>query len=171
MINTNRPKVDKITTLEMEVQLAKYFGIRRNIVVPNVWWGMRFNHELDLLVITPSGHGYEIEIKISKSDLKADLKKPHLHNDRRLRELWFAIPESLADAVEFIPEDAGIIVVTKYQSTKTSYRYDCRVFRQPKRAKSAYQFTIEQQLKLAKLGTMRIWSLKQSLLNSRMNNE
>ena len=33
----------KITTLEMEIALANHFGFRKNLIVPNVKWGLNLN--------------------------------------------------------------------------------------------------------------------------------
>ena len=66
--------MDKITTLVMEIALARFINPRVNLVVPNVSWGF-FNHECDLISISKSGFATEYEIKVSKSDLKADKKK------------------------------------------------------------------------------------------------
>ena len=63
-----------ITTTEMEVALAHYLNMRVNLIVPNISWGM-FIHECDLLVITPAGYMWEVEIKVSKQDLSRDSKK------------------------------------------------------------------------------------------------
>ena len=68
----------KITTPEMECRLADYFGYRKNLIVPNVYWGLDM-HECDLLVLSQAGYATEIEIKISIADLRADAKKVHGH--------------------------------------------------------------------------------------------
>ena len=72
--------LDKITTPEIEVRVASFFNPRQNIIVPNISWGVNL-HECDLLIIRKSGYGIEVEIKVSKSDLIADAKKPHHHHD------------------------------------------------------------------------------------------
>lgn len=63
-----------MTTLEMEIALMRELNIRKNIIVPNVSFGMYFKgygalHECDLLCLSKSGYATEIEIKIIKSDL------------------------------------------------------------------------------------------------------
>jgi hypothetical protein len=45
--NRNRNKPKPITTAEIEVVIAKHFGIRQNIIVPNISWGFD-SHEMDL---------------------------------------------------------------------------------------------------------------------------
>ena len=54
--------------------LANYWGIRNNIIVPNVSWGM-LDYEADLLIMNKTGYVTEIEIKRSWSDFLADFKK------------------------------------------------------------------------------------------------
>ena len=68
-----------INSSDIEFAVARMFCWRQNIIVPNVWWGMGFNYELDLMVISGSGWATEIEIKISVSDIRADLRKRRWH--------------------------------------------------------------------------------------------
>lgn len=148
--------------LEMEIALMKFFDIKRNIIVPNIYWGMRINHECDLFIISNSGYATEIEIKVSKQDIKKDLEKTHCHFDRKIKYLYFAIPKELNDCIEFIPKDAGILVV-----------WDKRVElrRLPKKIGS-YKFTDKEKYKLARLGAMRILGMKekiQKLRNKRIS--
>jgi len=154
-----------VTTAEMEVAIAKYFGIRKHIVVPNVSWGF-FNHECDLFFIRTSGYGFEVEIKRSKSDMQADFKKKHGHKDRgnRIVQLYYAFPEELLPKVEdLVPEECGIITVRKYKSTGNEYRARASMHRDAKRKKFAKQLTQKEQLQIARLGTLRIWTLKEKL--------
>jgi hypothetical protein len=98
---------------EIEIAVARYFHPRVNLVVPNVSWGMGL-HECDLLVITRAGYAYEVEIKISKSDLKKDREKRHCHVSSRISRLYFAIPKELENCIDYVPERAGIISVDYY---------------------------------------------------------
>jgi hypothetical protein len=151
--------LDKITTLEIEIKVASHFNYRQNIIVPNVSWGVGL-HECDLLIIRKSGYGIEVEIKVSKSDLKADAKKPHQHTDRmgRLSELYFAIPNYMKDCVEYIPERAGILLISKNDGW-----LGLSILRDPQINKNRRKFTDAEMLKVAHLGTMRIWNLKRSI--------
>ena len=157
-----KPKVPMVTTSEMEVAIAKYFGIRKHIVVPNVSWGF-FNHECDLFFIRTSGYGFEVEIKRSKSDMMADFKKKHGHKDRanRIVQLYYAFPEELLPNLEeLVPDDCGIITVSRSEwdnKARASMRRDA------KRRKGAKPLTQKEQLKIARLGTLRIWTLKEKL--------
>lgn len=144
-------KVDKITTLDIELAIARLFNPRVNIIVPNVTWGMGFNYELDMLVITPAGYGYEIEIKISKSDFLADMRKRHFHDSKRIKKFYYAIPDYLLGKCEkHIPNDCGIISVNNGRAI---------IIRESK-TRNKFKFTPADMLNLTRLGTMRIWALK-----------
>lgn len=151
----------------MEVAIAKMFGIRTNIIVPNLSWGLSGMHECDLFLIKKSGVGVEIEIKRSKSDFLADFKKGHNHVDRfnRITEFYYAFPEQLiGKCIDLIPPDAGIISCQRHDyGQKNVY---ATIERKPKRIKGARKLTEEEQLKVARLGVMRIWSLKEKIIKN-----
>lgn len=97
--------------MEIEVAIAKYFGVRKNIIVPNISWGF-LTHEADLFIVRKSGYAVEVEIKISRADLINDFKKKHTHNDKqnRISEFYYAMPKDLyLKCKDLIPENAGII--------------------------------------------------------------
>lgn len=158
---------NKITTLEIEARIAGHFDYRQNLIVPNISWGMNI-HECDLLVVSKSGYATEVEIKISKADLKKDALKKHNHEDRlnRIRRLYFAIPESLRDCIEFIPERAGILILSRGVSFGEDYLY-CKVFREARVNNSCRKFTEEERFNVARLGCMRIWGLKRKIIKAK----
>jgi len=159
-------KAKQITTIEMEVAIAKYFGIRQHIIVPNISWGFGL-HECDMFIIKKSGVAAEVEIKRSKSDLLADFKKGHDHIDRqnRITEFYYAFPEDLYEKCkDLIPEDAGIITCYRWTDYKKQERIGAHAKRQPKRIRGARKLTEKEQLKIASLGTMRIWTLKEKII-------
>jgi len=147
-------------SLDIEIAVAEHLKWRRNLVVPNVWWGLGFHHELDLAVLTKSGRLWEVEIKVSKADLKADKKKYCAHIDpmNRISRLYFAVPEKLENCIDLIPEHAGFLVVVN----SNGYTHVKEV-RKPKIIKSARQLTDAEIQKLYHLGAMRIWGLKKKL--------
>ena len=160
-----KKKLPMVTTAEMEVAIAKYFNYRQHIVVPNLSWGF-FSHECDLFLIRKSGFGFEVEIKRSKSDMIADFSKHHGHVDRKNRivQLYYAFPVELLPKVEdLVPPECGIITVKKYKSTGYEYRAYASMHRDAKRRKGAKRLTKDEQLKIARLGTLRIWTLKEKL--------
>jgi hypothetical protein len=163
-----KPKTKPLTTIEMEVAIAKYFGIRQHIIVPNISWGFGM-HECDLFIIKKTGIAVEVEIKRSKSDLLADFKKGHNHYDRqkRITEFYFAFPESIYEKCkDLIPEGAGIITCYRWIDYKDRDQVGTHTKRQPMRIKGARKLTEKEQLKIASLGTMRIWSLKEKIIKN-----
>jgi len=155
-----------ITTAEMEVAIANMYDIRKHIIVPNLSWGF-FNHECDLFLIRTSGYGFEIEIKRSKSDMVANFKKKQNHIDKknRIAQLFYAFPVELLPKVEeLVPPECGIILVTKKKSVfGDEYSIYANIHRDAKRRKGVKKLTLKEQLKIARLGTMRIWTLKDKL--------
>lgn len=154
-----------LTTPEIEVAIARLFNPRTCVIVPNISWGIHI-HECDVFVLRKSGYAIEVEIKQSKADLKADLKKGHHHNSKLIRELYFAIPDEKYDEwKEYIPEGAGVILY------RTNEYYTCHAYirLQAKIRKDSRKLTDREQFNVARLGCMRIWTLKRNL-NSKIRN-
>lgn len=145
-------------TADVELALAHHFDYRRNIIIPNVFWGMGLFYEADVVVLMASDYAYEIEIKISAADLVRDAKKRHRHDSNLFRETWFAVPEKLASHPA-IPENAGILAI---KGEKGSKPYVSTV-RRGAINKAAKKWEPEQKLKLMSLGILRIWTLKEKL--------
>ena len=154
---TNKQERQKLTTLEMEIALMQELNVRQNLIVPNVQWGLVADlHECDLLVLSKSGYATEIEIKVSKADLMKDKKKKHTHDHELIKSLYFAVPENLkAFALENIPKKAGLYIVKKDMYV--------RCIRGAIVRRGALKWDNEQVLKLAKLGAMRILTLKRNI--------
>jgi hypothetical protein len=151
----------KITTLEMEVAIARKIGWRTHVIVPNISWGF-LNHECDLFVVNQNNYAWEVEIKVDKYDLINDKLKHHKHIDRqgRLRYLYFAIPEYLLSCTEYIPKDAGIIVCQKAENGNVFARYE----RTAKVIKGSRILSDNEIFSIIRLATMRIWALKHTLI-------
>jgi len=159
-----KPRVKQITTIEMEEAISRLFGVRTHIIVPNVSWGLPGMHECDVFIVKKTGYAVEVEIKRTKSDLLADFKKSHNHDDERIKEFYYALPEKLLETcTEFIPEHAGIISCGRSPWSNRNDVY-ASIKRNPKPRKGARKLTQEEQFKVAKLGVMRIWSLKKKLI-------
>jgi hypothetical protein len=154
---------------DIELALLRLYPPRVNIVVPNVSWSL-FQHECDMIVCRPSGYAIEIEIKVSVSDMKADLKKKHSHIDRRkrLRELYYAIPETIYEkCLPLIPENAGIIIIKRHEDKYTYHTNDLAIIkRRAIPVPDAVRLTEKEKLKLAHVGAMRIWNLKETIRNT-----
>jgi len=143
------------TCREIEVALSKHFNIRQVLIVPNVSFGF-LKYEADLLMVSGSGYAWEIEIKVSRSDLLRDSKKRHKHDDEKIRQLWFAIPKKLESSIADIPSHAGVLVVDEHGRTWER--------RSPTANLSAKKLTDDERYQVARLGTLRIWGLKEKLL-------
>ena len=151
-------------TGQIELAIARYLDTRINLIVPNVYWGLGLRYEVDLLVLTQSKYAYEIEIKTSISDLKADLKKRHQHDSNKFKRLYFAMPLELKlKALELIPERAGLFIVhsnSRVELVKT-----------PKLNPNARKLTELEIQKLYELSAMRVWNLKEIVYNLQKRNK
>lgn len=168
----NKPK--KITTLEMEIALMRYFGVTKYLIINNTYETM---FECDILAITKAGYATGVEIKVSKSDLKNDLKKKHIknlgskvpyfnkdakeHYFGQFKKFYYAVPIELQDeALKQIPSFCGLFIAyeTKY------YGIQIKEIRKPS-ILYKYKWSMEKMMRVAWLGTMRIQGLKESLLS------
>jgi hypothetical protein len=149
----------KITAQQIEIAITDRFNLRQNLFVPNVFWGM-FRYECDLIMMSKSGYLTEFEIKISAQDLKRDREKKHNHMNDRIRYLYFVFPEKLIKYEEYIPEHAGIFL---YCPEEKRPEYKCRFYRDAKTNKIAKPLDIEDKFRLARLGSLRIWGLKNKI--------
>ena len=176
----------KLNTLEMEITITDWLGPIRNIVVPTVTdMGAPINFEADLLSITKAGYATCVEIKVSKADLRNDLKKNHIkrlsepfwrnsvgknaleHYYRTLKHFYYAVPEFLReDALGQIPPCAGLLTVER----KENYFKTFKVVevRKPKKLND-HKWSDRQILGVAKFGCQRSIQLRKNLL--RMRNE
>lgn len=149
-----------MTARQVEIAVAEEFGWRKCDIVPNVYWGWGLNYEADLVVMRKSGWCLEIEIKVTRSDIKADLKKKRQHNSNKFRELWFAVPKELADDPN-IPERAGIIAVTK-----AGAQFYANRIRMAQTNPDAIRADDKERMKLLRLGNMRVWGIKKKIADN-----
>ena len=153
---------DKLKTLDIEIAIMRHYGVRQNIIVPNVSWSF-LPYEADLVVLTGSSYATEIEIKISKTDLKKDKEKNHNHDSNYFKYLYFAVPQKLAEfALTEIPEKAGL-----YEIIDNGARLLVRQIKPPKLNKHHKKWTHDEKSKLAEIGCMRILGLKEKLAKGR----
>lgn len=163
-------KVKPIKTIDIEVAISKYYGVRKYIIVPNISWGFGGMHECDMFIVSKAGVATEVEIKISKSDLLADFKKGHDHKDRqgRITYFYYAMPETLYEKVkDLIPQDAGILTCARGSWEGASVYV--KEVRKPEKRKNARKLTTQECFKIAWLGTMRIFPLKEKIIKLQNN--
>lgn len=66
----------QIKTIDIELAIFGLYDVRKHIIVPNVSDMMGLvPFETDILILTQSSYATGFEIKVSKADLLADLKK------------------------------------------------------------------------------------------------
>jgi hypothetical protein len=107
----------------------RHYFQRFHYMFPNCYGGD--GKEMDIMGVRPSRYVDEIEIKVSKSDYKADFKKEVTHYiseqnrlEKKLKHdqlakgeltpnrFWFFVPEDLAPEIA-VPTHAGLVVMTK----------------------------------------------------------
>jgi DNA repair protein MmcB-like len=164
----------KITEQTVQVALSKHFDCRRNLVLPNAYYGVHgLDHEVDLLVVKPTGYAIEVEIKLTRADLKKDFEKKHGHKSRIIDQIYYCVTPKLVElAVELVPEDCGILV---YDPPADRGRWRKRssyvsVLRAAKSKKPRPRFSEQQIYDVLRLSVLRVWTLKEKLDNINSKN-
>jgi len=170
--------IEKPTTHELEEDVVHYFNPFKCLILPNVM--IKLQHlryatcEADLVVVSDAQYATEVELKVSRNDLKADARKKHTHDASIFRRLFFAMPEEIIDE-KLIPDRAGIIAYklithparTMRQDGWDSPEYKYRkieVIRKPIPNNKAPKVTQEQRQKWRDLAYYRLWRLKPKLV-------
>lgn len=156
-----------MTVEDIEIAVWKHFQRDVHVIVPNASWGAGV-HECDLLMLSKSDYLTEVEIKVSKGDLKRDGAKGHGHNSELIKKLYFAMPQRLylrkgevdKGVVDLVPARAGILIVQK--DALADYYYVSTV-REPQSNSGARPVTEIEKFQILRLGALRIWDLKQRL--------
>lgn len=157
-------------TIDIEIALLEFLDFRQNLIVPCVSFGISrvfYNqnnerkfcelHECDILKLTKSGYATEYEIKISKSDLKADFKKKHTHDSPFIKEMYYVVPMELLEfAKTIVPKEKGLAYINERR--KLVYVWHGKV------NPNHWKWQEKEILKLAKLGAMRICGLKKNIV-------
>lgn len=152
-----------LTIDQIEHAVAECFGVRNNIIVPNVSWGFFATHEADLLIINKTGYLTEVEIKRSWEDFKKDFQKTTTHDEGKVMWKYFAVPVNIKDKVlKYLSDnermDWGVIIY--YEDASAWFEKRPNNFGHSNPQKKLY---LEEKLSIARLGCMRIWSLKKKL--------
>ena len=161
----------KIITEHIEIAIMEHFDFRSHLIVPNVSNEMGLvPFETDMVVMTKANYVHGFEIKVSKSDLMADFKKKqHTHFDQPFRgkkglERWYgkfktfsyAVPEELKGyALEVIPSFCGLYVINE-QKKLIHIKGSPVLFN--------HKWTEKERVYLKRLGAMRIYNLKRSIV-------
>ncbi len=165
--------VEKVTTNELEIAVVQLFNQAMDLILPNVMQSWMLDYEADLVMVNRSRYAYEVELKTSRADLKADGKKRHKHDAPIFKRLYFAMPGEIID-LYLIPERAGILsyknrVVAEHVNwagkrvAEYTYR-DLELFREPTDNRMARKLTRDEIQKLKGIAYYRLWGLKRSVV-------
>lgn len=139
------------------VKLVTYNVCGRSYLLP-IW------HECDVLVCTKDGYLTEIEIKRSWSDYLNDYKKDHDHSSAMIKSFYYCVPLALKDKVL---EHLSTLAETDYRSNAGLLVIDGRLrieqVKPPRENRKAAKLSLEQMFYLARLGSMRVISLKSKI--------
>lgn len=161
----------KWTEERVATAIAKtLFDWRRNVVVPNLSWGMGLGFEIDLGVLSDSDWLTEVEIKISIADLKQDAKK-YRHRleaspsaESTIRRKFFALPHEINQkrfnydrGTTPIPEGCGLIIVSGAPNGDVAKIETEAPIRQ-----GARKLRADEREKMLRLGYIRFWAQREA---------
>jgi hypothetical protein len=150
------------TEYSIQNALSLYYDYLKFVIVDNL--DSIVGHECDLLILNNiTLYAQEIEIKISKADLKKDASKNHHHESNMIKKLWFAFPVTMdnQDCFDLVPVNAGILIVKSWR--------DITIRREAIINKNARKWASVEAFKLARLAHIRMW--KYRLNNARNKGE
>lgn len=146
---------------------AQVFNHKHLIVCPNTYWP---GNETDLLLVRTDLRLMEVEIKISRSDLKADAKKdkwfdmpltwrgerpktPRTH-PRRIWKHYYCMPEAIwkEGLAQDIQPTSGVILMRDHGERPGTW-----LKRQAKPAMDAERITTEELADIARMQSIRMW--------------
>jgi hypothetical protein len=141
-------------------QRGNLFDFLRYSSVPNVSYGLLHHGEADLICMSKSHVFHEVEIKVRKSDIRADFKKRYRHDSVHIKYAWFAVPENLEEfALSILPSRFGLVVVFEKTNRFSETKLFTRIVRRPKKnEKWAASPSNETIIKFLRLGVLRMWS-------------
>jgi len=136
----NKIKRSNVVSKNIEASLSMHLYEKQHSPITTHFTGYGLS-ECDVISISKSNYIYEYEVKISKSDFKADFKKEKhklmlegigvkerliKENNNMVRDIWyltpnyfyFVVPENLIP-IEDIPQYAGLIYMNEKQEFET----------------------------------------------------
>lgn len=143
------------------------FDWRKNVVVPNLSWGLGLGWEIDLGVLSDAGWLTEVEIKVSLADFKKDAEK-YRHRleaspgfESKVRRKFFAMPHEInqkryGDGLRGtypIPEGYGLIVLSGSANGDRAAIVD-----EAKINPNARKLRPDEQRDMLRLGYIRFWA-------------
>ncbi len=152
-------------------ELAREIFQRKCIVmVPNCSWT---GNECDLLVVTKDLRIIDVEVKISRADLRLDLKKdkwwhwlrwdqrdlPRQRRDwpQKVWKHYYAMPAEIwrIELLDEIPKTSGIILCRPWRNSEI--KFTAHVERRSKPCRDAARITAVDAVDIARLANLRMW--------------
>lgn len=135
------------------------FDARRLLVTPNVSFGWGLYYEADLICVTSAAYCYEVEIKISAADLRADALKKKWRRplDPRLKRFYYAVPDYLRDDAMKTEDRFGVVRVYRRNGDTRNY---AEIIRPAKDLPGHRPATPEEISCLHRLNSLRYWDLR-----------
>lgn len=148
------------------------------VLVDNCNWT---GHECDVLGVTTDLRIIDVEIKISRSDLKADahkdkwwhrqygawnpierrqeLQKAGRQHPPKVWKHYYALPASIwkPELLEFLPSPASGVILMREPRNRWEPPVVATVARRATPAKDAYRLKPEQVMDIARLANLRMW--------------
>ena len=175
--------MQKWTERQIAAYLARVtFSHKHLLLVPNCQWP---GSECDLLAVTPNLRIIDIEIKVSRSDLRADAKKDKWFHQwdwridgpypqrgeqkkrrprqwpRRVWKHYYCLPEQIwtDDLLAVIQPVSGVLLIRddKYDG------FHIRVKRMAKPDRTADKIDAEDAIDIARLASLRMWDAFETL--------
>lgn len=141
------------------------------VLVDNCNWT---GHECDVLAVTMNLRIIDVEVKISRADLKADAKKdkwwhrigwsshhgpdaPRLH-PRKVWKHYYALPAEIwrPELLASLPSPASGVILMREQGN-TGTPVVAEVVRRATPARDAYRLNPEEVMDIARLANLRMW--------------
>lgn len=149
---------------------------RKYLAVPNCGWT---GHEADLLIVDKTLRLIDVEVKISRSDLKQDLTKDKWYSTRPWRrctvkttavrrewpdKVWkhyYALPADIwqSSLLTSLPAASGILLL----SASTQGNTQVKVIRHAKPNRDAKPVSAADAVDIARLISLRYWAIKSKL--------
>lgn len=142
--------------------LALYFDWARNQCFPRV---SMWTWEQDFVVVTEAGRVWEVEIKLTRADWKADASKDKWETQswKKIARFYYCVPtELIAKGVpDWVPDYAGILVLEKkfFKPTKYSVGGDKITISEhrPAKNRSKYALASHMLMRLYRSTYFRFW--------------
>lgn len=163
-------KPNIITSAIIENTIAKKWGTRKFLIIPNVSYGWSI-HECDLLICNKNKYCTEIEIKISVADFKKDFEKRHQHKDyyNRIKYFYYAVPHYIYEKIkDLVPDHAGLIVINETEDNRFKENpFYVQIKKEAPVIPKSRPISDKELVELQRLALMRMWDYKNQIIKLR----